>query len=419
MIEQMVERLKSPSSEVQSAARDELMQMARSGTATIADAAALIKAATGEFPAFEHSWEDRSATCLWAARDIARDKDPGQLLAIIERAFPRLSPSSRIGALQIVVLAGTPEAARMYIRLLEASGDQIKDGPIPEFDAAAGSEVAAELFPGVLGLARSPHLAFPIFSMLLGFRNEDVVPADVAKEYHGSLARVLQAEIDAARRLQKPSGVGWRDEAPYSEHRDMIGLMFDVAGKISSTSLKRVMVNAGDLLDPRLRRFRACSLLQLGSAVPQSELDWIARSPRDRFWLFEQLHRLGLADRLPAECRDQARLAEGNMVDWLCFGTELGREPDEIELIHTETRNRSDAKLLVRWLAKRNPVDYYFFRFRVTEEHWSKEHGWTVGMAGGYPREEQATTHHDGGTFSTFDSFESKSLKEHVAGYLE
>ena len=26
------------------------------------------------------------------------------------------------------------------------------------------------------------------------------------------------------------------------------------------------------------------------------------------------------------------------MVDWLCFGTELGREPDEIELIRTETR---------------------------------------------------------------------------------
>ena len=28
--------------------------------------------------------------------------------------------------------------------------------------------------------------------------------------------------------------------------------------------------------------------------------------------------------------------------------------------------------------------DYYFYRFRVTDDHWSRKKGWMVGMAGGH-----------------------------------
>lgn len=103
----------------------------------------------------------------------------------------------------------------------------------------------------------------------------------------------------------------------------------------------------------------------------------------------------------------------------MCFGTELGREPDEIVLFAKETRSRSTGPRLVSWLMKREKVDYFFFRYRVTEEHWAKERGWMVGMSGGYAQSAQPTSAHDGGTFSTFKSWDSKSSVEHIKEYLD
>jgi hypothetical protein len=199
----------------------------------------------------------------------------------------------------------------------------------------------------------------------------------------------------------------------------MAGLLMDLSGTLDSDHLHNAVERAAGLVDPRLRRFRAMGLLRAGRNVPADELAGIAQSPRDRYWLFDFLRSIGREDLLPPSCRDQSKLAEGNMVDWLCFGTELGREPNDIELIHVETRSRSSGPRLISRLKKRQLVDYYFFKYRVTEEHWSKKNGWMVGMAGGYARADQPTTSHDGGTFSQFEAFDSKPLAEHVKAYLD
>lgn len=419
MLKRLIEQLKSPSKDVREAAVAELAKLGRSGMLSIGDAEYLIVEATGEFPKPEYEWQDTASKLLSAARDAVRDKNPERLFPSIERHFANLTKQSKQAALQIVTLASARAAGEVYIRLLNTHGQDLEGDFIPTFDKRAGVEVANALFPSICALARNPSFAGPIFEMLLEFRQAGLVPSDVVKRFHGSLAAVLKAEVQQARKLQRPSGLGWRDEPPYSNHRDMIGLVFDLVGYLDSKSLLAVVLESGDLPDPRLRRFRALTLLRRGEKVSDGELDWIARSPRDRYWLFRQLHELDLAGRLPESCLDQAALAEGNMVDWLCFGTELGREPDQIELFATESRSVSTGPRLISWLKKRSTVDYFFFRFRVNEEHWSKENGWMVGMAGGYARNDQPTTGHDGGTFSTFGSWESKSPAEHVAGYLE
>lgn len=419
MIDALIARYRDPSPDVSEAAEKELRTLARSGTLSLDDAAALLRAATGELPPPKHEWQDPASPLVYASEAIVRDKDAARLLPVVVETFDRLSPSARNAALRIVVLAGTPGSADLYATLLERHAEGLDDGMVPQYNPDAGPEVADRLFPRLLDTARHIQVAYPVLHMLLEFRNAGLLSPDVAARHQGSLAGVLRAEVEQARALQRPEGLGWKDEPPYADHRDMIGLLFDLAGTLSPGPLAGVMEESGDLADPRLRRFRAVSLLRLGREVPATELEWIARSPRDRYWLFEQFHRLGMPERLPEACLDQAKLAEGHMVDWLCFGTELGREPDEIELIHVETRRRSESHLLVRWLAKRRPVDYYFFRYRVTEEHWSKQKGWMVGMAGGYARDEQPTTCHDGGTFSKFNAYEEKSLAEHVADYLD
>jgi hypothetical protein len=418
MVQQLVARLKDPTKEVRDAARSELYKLRRPAGLGIDDAIFLITAATGEFPKPEHESDDPSAPLIFLARDIARDRDPAALLPTISKHFGALHSRSKWGALQILTLTYTRVAAELYVRLLRDHRHELKHQFIPVYEAAAGADVANVLFPSIIQLAQTRDEQLAIFTMLLGFRRAGHVGPDIVKPYHGTIAAMLKAEEHKARPMQRANGVGWRDDCAYIEHRSILGVLFDLAGYLDSKSLLAAVASCGDLLDPRLRKFRAVTLLRRGVAVPDQELDWIAKSPRDRYWLFGRLHGLGLADRLPAACRDQALLAEGHMVDWLCYPTELGREPDEIILFAKESRSHSTGPRLVSWLKKRQMVDYYFFRFRVTEEHWSKKDGWMVGMAGGYQRKDQPTTSHDGGTFSTFAAWGSKTPAEHVEDYL-
>lgn len=417
MLNEIIERMGSGSDEARSSAGRELTKLANSGTLSLDDAAMLIRASMGKFK-FKDELDDPSLRLLAAARSAARDKDPSRLIPEVERASASLGSLGKQAALSIVTLAHTREGAMAYLRLLAQIPEDPEQGFLPTFEASAGPEVAGVLFPSILEHVRDRRRAFPIYQMLLEFRQRDLVQADVAKKHHGSIVGTLKEELVHARTHQRERGLGWREESPYADCRDLIGLIFDLAGHLGSKSLLSVVHQSSDLFDPRLRRFRAVALLNRGANVPDAELEWIARSPRDRYWLLNQLRKIGAVHRLPSACLDQALIAEGAMVDWLCYPTELGREPDEIILFAKESRSASSGPRLVRWLMKREMVDYYFFRFRVTEEHWSKEQGWTVGMAGGYARKDQPTTSHDGGTFSTFGKWEEKSPAEHVAGYL-
>lgn len=418
MLNELLSQLKDPSKEIRSAAEKELAKLARTGTLTHEDAQILISSATGQFPKPEYEWKDATAQLIYAARDIAKDKNPEALLQTIKSVFPALSPKSKAAAIQIVVMAHTKESARFYLQAIRDHGPSFADEFIHTFPQDAGTEVANVIYPDILELMQSPELAYPIFQMLLDFREAGLLHESIANGFQSRMAIMLRAFIGECRKHQMPTGHGWKYADDYFPFRSMIGLLFDLTGHLESSELLTVVNASGDLLDPRLRRFRAIALLKHGESVADNELTWIAESPGDRYWLFQQLSRLGMDDRRPNSCLDQTLLAEGNMVDWLCFPTELGREPDEIELIHTETRNKSGGPRLISWLKRRKPVDYFFFKFRVTEEHWSAADGWMVGMSGGYARNEQPTISHDGSTFSHFSKFEEKSLDEHIAEYF-
>lgn len=422
MLDDLIRRCRDTSKDVGSAARSELAKAARSGSFSMEDAVTLLNAATeGTSPAPTDWWEDPSLPFLNAAISIANDNLPERLFPTLKSVFPRLTPAGKAKALKLVVMMTAPEvatqAAKFYLTAVLGDAD-FGGAPIPTYEANVTKEVASTLFPDILPAAERPANTYFIFEMLLAFRTADLLPPTIAKPFHSRMAAVLRSEVERARPFQRSEGIGWRDEGEYATARNTLGIMFDACGHLESKAILGEIIRAGDLLDPRLRRFRAFALLLRGVQVPDDELEWIARSPRDRYWLFDQLKESGFSNRLPPQCRDQTLLAEGAMVDWLCFGTELGREPDEIEFIHRETRNQSTGPRLISWMKKRKPVDYYFFKFRVTEEHWSKEAGWTVGMAGGYARDAQPTTSHDGGTFSSFAKLGDKPLKQHVDDYL-
>ena len=63
------------------------------------------------------------------------------------------------------------------------------------------------------------------------------------------------------------------------------------------------------------------------------------------------------------------------MVTWLEFPTELGVAPDEIEFLEEIV------------LQDEGDIHYYAFRYRMLRQHWAKEFGWMIGVAGPYQKD--------------------------------
>jgi len=74
----------------------------------------------------------------------------------------------------------------------------------------------------------------------------------------------------------------------------------------------------------------------------------IAANSETRNWFYNALVKMGRSEIYPEEYRNQKSFAESNMVEWLVYPTELGRMPDEIELMNVFKRSiifsGSDAK---------------------------------------------------------------------------
>jgi hypothetical protein len=209
---------------------------------------------------------------------------------------------------------------------------------------------------------------------------------------------------------QRVEGTAWMWEESYQGPRGIAGLVLDILGYFSSPEVEAELRQALHYGDPKLKLFAVVSLLRLGKQVEPRYVFEVAANADMRNWLHDRLEELGRLDLFPPALRTQEALAESNMVSWLTYPTELGREPDEIELMKVESfdSGRPDGVL-----------DYYIFRFRTYPPHWAAKNGWMAGVAGPFLRKEAPTTHSYGDTFSKFEPWDSKTPEEHIEGILE
>ncbi|MDE5756254.1 MAG: hypothetical protein K2I23_04120 [Clostridia bacterium] len=103
------------------------------------------------------------------------------------------------------------------------------------------------------------------------------------------------------------------------------------------------------------------------------------------------LSKYGKAKLFPTEFASAEYLAKSNMVHWLMYPTELGKKPDEIQLLG-DTVIRKDT--------------YYIFKYKSDSDNLSDDlrNEWLIGWANS-----------NGNTFSNFDllsDFEGKDLKK-------
>lgn len=108
--------------------------------------------------------------------------------------------------------------------------------------------------------------------------------------------------------------------------------------------------------------------------VAKDEILVMAKDPALRHGVFRALETYNQSHLFPVEYLTREKGAEGFLVNWLEFPTELGTSPDEIELFTKVTLNKGEA------------LDYYVFKYKTKMPHWVGQHNWMIGVSGPYQK---------------------------------
>ena len=106
--------------------------------------------------------------------------------------------------------------------------------------------------------------------------------------------------------------------------------------------------------------------------ITKSEVRVMVKDPSLRHGVFRVLEAYSRNDLFPVEYFTREKAAEGFLVNWLEFPTELGVPPDEIELMTMVTIPESEN------------IDYYVFKYKTKLPHTSGKLDWMIGVSGPY-----------------------------------
>jgi hypothetical protein len=142
--------------------------------------------------------------------------------------------------------------------------------------------------------------------------------------------------------------------------------------------------------------------IKSGKEPDPAEIAKLADRMETRRAVYHALKELHREPLFPEQYLTKQAAAESDLAYWLLHPNELGSVPDGLELMTTVGRQY-----------KGRPLEYYVFRYRMLEPHWSAADGWMVGVSGPYP-EGSPLYCWAPGTFSTFEKYDSKTPEEHV-----
>jgi hypothetical protein len=361
-----------------------------------ADARAILYAAeTLEFPLPEYDWEDgleNILTHLW--------RNPYPILTTaIGRIYGKLTDTRRRCALLTLLgTIGTREAAEAFMACVQGHGwpsevhgrfiEELEkllvhyDVLLPDIVPSAGrlSKYVAQSVLGAIANRR-----FKVEDA--GDRLEALAPYTLA-----SLKKALRS---AARKQHKP-GIEWRFAQNYHSARYQACVLLDLAGRLSDFRLSDLLGEAMGFQDPRIVTFATVARLRRGEKVGQRPIARAAACHETRAILFNELDSLKLLRLFPEKWRTWEAFGAAQMVEWLLYPAELGREPDDLRLEQTY------------WIDQRSKRAMFIWQFRTQGDPWmaavSGPH-----LLQGKPRPLDGCL-----TFSRFEKWSSGTPLEHL-----
>jgi hypothetical protein len=407
-------RLADPDPARQEAAVRELRDRASGKGLTASDGAFLLRAAGDEYPPIK----DNPTNCVAAEliRAVASTPDRSYV-AIVREIFDSLRPpprpfglgDPRTAALDLLASMDDEGAAQALLDLLEESVAAGSPLSLPVGSLRGKPRLAQVYFPRMLRSATG-QAASDVFQVCFEYARKRFLPPEHLAPYAGVL-------VDAYARLRPVIDGGqskWacgegEDDGNYGEVRGTAGLLLDLMGYFPSPDVEPVLSAATKLADLTLAGYAAIALLRLGRNVDVAVLERLAARPEKRSWLYGELGRSRRRELFPPAWATQTALAEGVMVRWLVHPNELGRPPDEIELV----------KVFVDDGPPDGVLEWYLFRFRTHPPHWASEKGWMTGLAGPFKRAGGPTTADYGCTWSDFTPWDSMTPEQHLEGVRE
>lgn len=342
--------------------------------------------------------------------EVASSTPRPEYVPVVVELFDRFSDDGKWRAQIILTELESREAAEAFMTVVKTHAPTGKLPSLIVSRLVSKPRHPDVFFPEILKYADNPKLSFEIYQLCLAYCESKLLTPDQLTPSTDGALKNYRTVADKLRPAQKAEGIGWMWEDAYQDSRHLAGLLLDLLGYFPAGKVEKTLREALEYTDPRLKHFAVVSLLRHGMPVDKRHVEDVARSTEMRNWLYQALTELGKATDFPERYRTQKAFAESDMVHWLVYPTELGRVPDEIELMKVVP---VDTGL------KDGIYDYYLFRFRTKEPHWAAKNGWVAGISGPYLRKDQPTTRALGDTFSTFTKWSDKTPDEHVGDTRE
>jgi hypothetical protein len=405
-LDDVLENLYSPREPERERAARQLARLGRLGL-TLEQGLRALKASTLPYPPRRYPKDDTSTDLIRAVLQVPY---PEYLPQIVQR-YRMWNPRAQREALNLLTRIEDARAAEAVVQIL---GAYARTGNVPRLPLgmnASAPHFPEVFFPALLDYLDLPKLRFAVYEYTLSFAGAQLIDTEMLTPHADRILTSYRQRRDRLMPAQQPTGVGWMWGDGYHRRRWQTGVLLDLLGHVAAPGVEAELRRAvAEYSDPRLKMYAVLSLLRQNFEVDADAVADVAASPECRRWLFDSLQKLERFHLFPAALRTQPALAESDLVHWLLHPAELGRAPDEIELMQVIPfpSGTDDG-----WL------DYYLFRFRTDAPHWSARHDWMAGVSGPFLRKDAPSVQALGDTFSAFTPWRSKPLAEHVADVRE
>jgi hypothetical protein len=350
---------------------------------------------TVQFPPTWRDWKSAAREVLFWFVTI---KHPW-LARTIEAHYAVADESARLGAITILAAQRTEEALRTLGALIEQHGMPTTMYSRFFWELNASFEFADLLMPQLVLRAGRYMPSVVDFLNVAHERGkltpEKLVPAldIVEREASKLLARTLPLQ-------RRNAGTQWRYAEKYIALSHSLGAWLDLLSMIPGASIESLQ-KAIELSDPRLLSIVAASLLKRGVEPPNEIVRAAAGSSVVRAQLYRALAGLGRADLFPGEYATFRAFAASHMAGWLAYPSELGFEPEVLEL-----------EAILRGRTPEGDRQWCLWRFNDADGKA------LAGVSGPYEIEPPLGPLEGGDVFSNFAEWSSATPERHLESVL-
>lgn len=351
---------------------------------------------TGQFPARDHRAHAR-ARIIGFFHHLVHSS----FATVIEKHYGNAPAWERGYALGILCRQPDDDSFETMVRLL----DQYGVPPVSPFPDRAFADrhlgKIRRLMPNMLMSTKDADQLASVMNLIHRALQQghlsidDLAPA--AETTQTEAARLL-SELDI---FLKAHGDEGRYEEAYEDLRVALGVHLDLSGMLPLASTE-LLERAQTFDDSRVALFAIVSLLKKEIEPAQSATERCASSHAVRDDLYTQLKRLNRLDLFPTQYLNHESFAACAMVQWLMFPSELGREPEALELV---------AKLVGR---SEDVGDAIMYLWKCTSD------GHAFACANGpYRIDAEMGDLLGGHSFSNFKAWDEATPEQHLADVVD